>query len=246
MRKKLLTTICTLAMALAFCACGEKEDAGKKDVTGTPAVEQEDAGKDDKDAADETEDTDISSEDVNDEDKEEEKKEDVKATQGPLYYSEFEYTVEGTTFKIPHSYRDLEAMGWGKDEDKTLAPGTVDSYLVWKKPTYKAGLWLEVANHGTEEISIRDGEVVGISIDATGVIMKGEPYPEVEIAGIHLGDSNDEVLATLGTDYIYTFDWGGGSVEYTYDLGNGTKLEINTFQDYGVTFIYLNNEIKAE
>lgn len=245
MRKKLLTTICTLAMALAFCACGEKEEAGKNDVTATPAVEQEDTTKDDKDTVGETEDEDKSSEGDSNADNEE-KKEDVKVTQGLLYYSEFEYTVEGTNFKIPHSYRDLEAMGWVKDEDKTLAPGTVDSYLVWKKPTYKAGLWLEVANHGTEEISIRDGEVVGISIDATGVLMKGEPYPEVEIAGIHLGDSNDEVLATLGTDYIYIFDWGGGSVEYTYDLGNGTKLEINTFHDYGVTFIYLKNEIKAE
>ena len=64
MRKKLITMLCTLAMALAFCACGEKEDAGKNDVTGTPAVEQENAGKDDKDAGGETEDTDKSSEGV--------------------------------------------------------------------------------------------------------------------------------------------------------------------------------------
>ena len=246
MRKKLLTTICTLAMALAFCACGEKEDAGTNDTTATPAVEQEDATKDDTNADDETENADNSSEDASDGNKDDETKEEVKATQGPLYYSEYEYTVEGTTFKIPHSYRDLEAMGWVKDEDKTLAPGTVDSYLVWKKPTYNSGLWLEVANHGTEEISIRDGEVVGVSMDATGVFMKGEPYPEIEIAGIHLGDSNDEVLATLGTGYIDIFDWGGGSVEYTYDLGNGTKLELNLFQDYGVTYINLKNEIKAE
>ncbi len=232
MRKKLFTTICTLAMALALCACGEKEEAGKNDVTGTPAVEQEDAEKDDKDATGETEDADKSSEDVKDEDKEEEKKEDVKATQGPLYYSEVEYTVEGTTFKIPHSYRDLEAMGWGGSSEKTLAPGTIWDYVAVKSP-YGAWLYLMIGNHGTEEIAIQDGDVVGVSVDATREMKLGKQVPEVEFMGVHLGDSREEMLATLGDDYIEAIDHGYGMYDYTYDLGNGTTLNIAIFEDYG-------------
>ena len=150
MRKKLLMTICTLAMALAFCACGEKEEAGKNDVTGTPAVEQED----DKDAGGETEDADKSSEDVKDEDKEDETKEEEKVSSGPLYFTEIEYSIEGTTFKMPNSCRELEALGWTAKTEKTLAPGTISDYLVAKAP-YAHPIYLTVANPGIEEVSIR-------------------------------------------------------------------------------------------
>lgn len=232
MRKKLLTTICTLAMALAFCACGETEDAGKNDVTGTPAVEKENAGKDDKEVTGETEDADKSSEGEADVNKEDETKEEVKATQGPLYYSEVEYTVEGVTFKIPHSYRDLEAMGWGGSSEKTLAPGTIWDYVAVKSP-YSAGLYLMIGNHGTEEIAIQDGDVVGVSVDATREMKLGKQVPEVEFMGVHLGDSREEMLATLGDDYIEAIDHGYGMYDYTYDLGNGTTLGIAIFEDYG-------------
>ena len=241
MRKKLLTTICTLAMALAFCACGEKEEAGKNDVTGTPAVEQEDATKDDTNADGEMEDEDKTSEDVKDVDKEDETKEEEKVSSGPLYFTEVEYSIEGTTFKMPNSCRELEALGWTAKTEKTLAPGTISDYLVAKAP-YAHPIYLTVANPGTEEVSVKDGVVVGISISASKEIKLQKEVAEIDFMGVSFGDSHDEMLAALGTDYSQKIDQGFGMYTYYYDLGNGATLRVDVWEeDGGVVNVIIEN-----
>lgn len=99
-----------------------------------------------------------------------------------------------------------------------------------------------IGNHGTEEIAIQDGDVVGVSVDATREMKLDKQVPEVDFMGVHLGDSREEMLATLGDDYIEEIDHGYGMYDYTYDLGNRTTLSIAIFEDYGgVTRLTIDN-----
>lgn len=222
----------------------EKKKKREKESEEETTVEEETESE--KETEEETEVEEESTEEADTEEvtEEVEEEDDNNTTALSGDWTSMEFTLDGKNFKIPFSYKELEAEGWsfdmadyGYEDGYVLNPGEkVYATIDLENPEYEdVTMYVGFKNIGEEVMDITECAVWSIEVDTCYGWEQLEKYPEMTLAnGLTFGDTKSDVEAVCGSceDIYESEDYG--YVVYEYDVDDYV-LEMTIFDDLGIT-----------
>lgn len=152
-------------------------------------------------------------------------------------WKDLKFTLEGVEYSIFDnlSVLDFEAAGWhidGNDVD-TIEAGTY-AILNYENDDFEdASLTLCVGNKSDSDISLSEGLVFSVDYCANYGWRLVDNYPDINVHGIGVGASIDNVKAVFGEPYdVYN---GEKSTIYTYNDSDGCSFKVTFIEGIGAS-----------
>lgn len=165
-------------------------------------------------------------------------------------WTELEFILGDKKFKLPFSYKDLEATGWsfnladyGYENGYTLNPrDKTYSTINLKNSKYNEKISMKIGfiNNDTKAKDIMDCEIWSFSCESTYGFKKLDNVPLIEVTGgITWGTSKADVEKTLGKPKDVYEAKDHGYVVYTYNV-DSNYLKLTIYDEFGVTSMDLS------
>ena len=243
-------------------ASDEDEDEDEDKASDEDEDEDEDKASDE----DEDEDEDKASDEDEDEDKDETKKtdasketEDAKPSETKKAgdskvsddWTNLEFEFDGSVYKIPFAYNDLETNGWsfdfsdyGYENGYELEPNEYILATISLENVAKYGedcevdVTIGIINNSDETLDAKECDVYSFECDTYWELDEGRPLPPLTLpGGLTWGATIDEITAVYGEpDDTYRSDSDTLKyTKYTYTTDDGQTMDLTIYDEEGLT-----------
>jgi hypothetical protein len=169
-------------------------------------------------------------------------------------WSHMRFTLDGVTYQMPFSYRDLQANGWtfdirdyGYDSDYALKPGEMVYFSIYLKNEAYSDMievCISLKNNSHQTLSIYDCDVWRFSVSIDYIDAPVTPYPEMILCnGLSFGDTAADLIAACGPcdEDMMIYSSSGKYITYDYMVDYAFGLAVRVYDAYGITMFELTN-----
>ena len=141
------------------------------------------------------------------------------------------YSIDGVQFFLNHEVSDFEDAGWHISDDCKVRAEDFAYGVGLENPNYDSVIiTLRTANYSDVEVDVADSNVEDFYINCFDALRKGEAYPSVEVYGVGIGSSVEEVEAVTQTKFE-----SSTATHYELDIeGTSYSVKYSVNSEYGV------------